>query len=104
MGGDYKHSKRTRLKNIFTHAKFAPNQKKKITTTTLKKVNMAAILGINFRSYLDVNVKIPIKTDTTSPTNIRRIISPVSFSFVATPIGSNKNISIVTTKLTVKKT
>ena len=51
---------------------------------------MAAILGINFRSYLDVNVKMPSKTDTTFPANIRKIIPPVSFYFVATPIGSNK--------------
>lgn len=65
---------------------------------------MAAILGINFRSYLDVNVKMPSKTDTTFPANIRKIILPVSFSFVATPIGSNKIIRTVTITLTVKKT
>lgn len=65
---------------------------------------MAAILGINFRSYLDVNVKMPSKTDTTFPANIRKIITPVSFSFVATPIGSNKIIRTVTITLTVKKT
>lgn len=65
---------------------------------------MAAIPGINFRSYLDVSVKIPIKTDTTFPTKIKSIIITVSFSSVATAIGSNKNISIVTITLTVKKT